>query len=596
MKKQQLIDIYSEHISSYDKELNRRKRQRNLITLFKLLSFAGILYTFYLFVSATNTEMLYLSIGLLATFIVLTIIDTRVVSYINMLKALIRCNKTEINYLYNDFTDLDRGDKYIDATHNYTSDLDIFGEESVFQAINRTVTYRGADKLAGFLSNPSVTAEQIKERQDAVAELSEDLEWRHMFCATGMVNKVSEFDDDVIDRWQDNRDISDSPLIKYMLYLFNILTPIVLAGVIFSFVSIHIFIFLFLLQLFITVLFLRRVNRLHRELDGFVKSVGNYYNLIKLINNRSFTTGLLKQIKAKLFREDNTLTAFYQLKRLLGAFDQRGNVLVAFLFNGLFMRDIHTMLRLNKWKARYLDKINNWIEQVSSIDSLISMANYRYNHPEFSVPDISDNAIIKAESLGHPLLRNDEMVTNDFGVESVNNIFIVTGANMAGKSTFLRAVGVNMVLALSGNVVCSGKFEFKPISIFSSMRTTDNLAKGRSYFHAELLRLKQLINEAKKGQPLFVILDEMLKGTNSKDKLNGSVKFLKRILELPISGLVATHDLAIGKLNNEYPDNFINVCFEIEHVDDNIIYDYKLKPGVSKTMNASILMDKMGLL
>ncbi len=596
MKKQHLLDIYSERIGNYNKELNRRKRQRNLITLFKLLAFAGILYPFYLFVSATYTEMLYLSIGSVVMFIVLNIIDNRVVSSINLFKALIRCNKTEINYLYNDYTDLDKGDRYIDANHNYTSDLDIFGDESVFQAINRTVTYRGADKLAGFLSNPSVTENSITDRQKAVCELTDHLEWCHMFRATGAVNSISEFDDGVIDKWQNDKHTSDSPLIRYMLYMFNTLTPIVLLGVIFSFVSIHIFIFLFLIQLFIVVLFLRRVNKLHRDLDSFVKSVGNYYNLIKQINEKEFKSDQLKQIKSKLFETTNTLSAFYQLKKLLGAFDQRGNILVAFLFNGLFMRDIHTMLRLNRWKEKYLDKINNWIDQVSSIDALISMANYRYNHPEFCVPEISDNAIIKAESLGHPLLRSDNLVTNNFSVESVNNIFIVTGANMAGKSTFLRAVGVNMVLALSGNVVSAKTFEFKPISIFSSMRTTDNLAKGRSYFHAELLRLKQLIDESKKGQPLFVILDEMLKGTNSKDKLNGSIKFLKRILDLPLSGLVATHDLSIGKLSDEYPDNFTNVCFEIEHVEDNIVYDYKLKSGVSKTMNASILMEKMGLL
>ncbi|MGL4327421.1 MAG: MutS-related protein, partial [Tannerellaceae bacterium] len=174
--------------------------------------------------------------------------------------------------------------------------------------------------------------------------------------------------------------------------------------------------------------------------------------------------------------------------------------------------------------------------------------------------------------------------------------FVVTGANMAGKSTFLRSVGVNMVLALTGSVVRATTFHFTPIQLFTSMRTTDNLAGGISYFHAELLRLKKLVDAASAGNPLFIILDEMLKGTNSTDKLNGSIRFLEKIRTLPLCGLIATHDLALGELSTKYPTEFHNICFEIEHTNEAISYDYKLKPGVSRNMNASILLKQMGLI
>ena len=256
---------------------------------------------------------------------------------------------------------------------------------------------------------------------------------------------------------------------------------------------------------------------------------------------------------------------------------------------------MHTILDLDKWKEKYSACINQWTTAISQTDALASMANFSFNHPEYTFPVISDNYQLNAEGIGHPLLQNKKCVTNDFAIFREHQMFIVTGANMAGKSTFLRTVGINLVLAQSGNVVRSARFDFHPTALFTSMRTTDNLAKDTSYFHAELLRLKQLVEMAKQ-EHVFIILDEMLKGTNSVDKLNGSLAFLRKLLQYPVTGLIATHDLALGELANEYPENFFNVCFEITHQGEEIQYDYKLHKGVSTTMNASILLKQMGLI
>ena len=235
------------------------------------------------------------------------------------------------------------------------------------------------------------------------------------------------------------------------------------------------------------------------------------------------------------------------------------------------------------------------MDLVGELDTFVSMANYRYNHPDFVTPEISDDTLLRGEEIGHPLLVSARCVTNDFEVSRLHQFYIVTGANMAGKSTFLRAVGVNLVLACCGSVVRASSFRFQPMRIFTSMRTVDNLAKGTSYFHAELLRLKQLVETAQNEEKLFIILDEILKGTNSRDKLNGSRRFLQKLLSLPIAGLIATHDLELGELADAFPHNYFNRCFEITHTDDDIAYDYKLKEGVSQNMNASILLEQMGL-
>ena len=230
---------------------------------------------------------------------------------------------------------------------------------------------------------------------------------------------------------------------------------------------------------------------------------------------------------------------------------------------------------------------------ISRFDSLTSMANFAVNNSSFIVPEITYDTIVDATGTTHPMLRDG--VRNDFSIKSVHEFRIITGANMAGKSTFLRTIGVNMALALSGNVVCAKSFRIQPVDIYTSMRTTDNLTKGTSYFHAELLRLKGILELSQKRDKLFIIIDEMLKGTNSHDKLNGSRLFLKNLLNYNIAGIIATHDLELGELAQQHPDNYRNACFEIEHTSDDIVYDYKLRDGVSKNMNASILLKKMDL-
>ena len=429
-------------------------------------------------------------------------------------------------------------------------------------------------------------------------ELTIRTEWCQQFRAAGQFQSVQKIDHKILHQWQKEPSFfAHFQRTRLLIYLFNSVTIISWVVVAFQLIPWSMGLVISLLQLLLLTLFLKKINAYHRKLDRFLGTVSHYVALVRFIDQQKFTSSYLSTLKNTLSSPiHNAPLALATLNKIQEGLDQRGNILTAFVLNGLYLRDLHLILRLDRWKSKYGNYINKWITAISEMDTLISMANYRFNHPTYTKPEISETFLLNARETGHPLLKGKHKVTNDFSIASLHQLFIVTGANMAGKSTFLRTIGINLVLAQSGNVVFSSHFSFQPMALFTSMRTTDNLAKNTSYFHAELLRLKLLTETAKKEKRTFIILDEMLKGTNSTDKLNGSLAFLKKLLPYPVSGLIATHDLALGELAQSYPSNFRNVCFEITHQNENMVYDYKLHPGISTNMNATILLKQMGLI
>lgn len=586
------VEQYRSNIASLKSILRKNKPIRNLYLILKLGFFIGFITSLYY---AFDDSSFAYPIILLISYIVILVLDDKKSKLEKMTKTLILGYEQEIRYLDGNYSGLTTGEEFISGEHEYSLDLDIFGNNSLFQAINRTVTPKGCEILVGYLQEPCLDSSEILKRQDAIKELSEHNKWTHEFRAKAKLHSVSDYSREVISRWK-NIDYKIGNKLKYVLYTVNALCAIFFALAVFNYLPYGYFAVMITLQLLVFLLTMSFINKAHSQLNKVIKSIANYFYLIEHIKQKQFNCHKLAQLEAQLFGESNALLAFKQLNKIKGSFDQRSNILVIATLNALFLRDIHVLMKLIVWRDNYIDHIEEWISAVNEYDALLSMANYRYNHPQYIFPAISATHTIKAEGLSHPLLRDANVVANDFDLQKMHQMYIVTGANMSGKSTFLRSVGVNMVLALSGNVVRSEKFEFKPINLFTSMRTTDNLSQGKSYFNAELLRLKALHEKAENNTPIFIILDEMLKGTNSTDKLNGSLKFLVKLLQLNISGIIATHDLELGKLAEEYPENFNNICFEIEHENNDVVYDYKLKQGVSKNMNASFLLEKMELI
>lgn len=591
-------EYYQKQIDHYTARLKQIKKRRNLITLAKLLTFGYMIFLIYLLINHSTQPLLLLGIGAILVFIFLTLWDSQIIYRQHLIEELLRINTLESDYLAGNFSALDQGERFNDPAHPYAHDLDLFGEDSLFQHLNRTVTFSGTQKLVSWLLSLSKDPEVIHSRQQAAEELCAEPEWCQHFRAAGALHPTQALDAVILKSGPtESPFFSKHSTVRLILWIANTIVIVSWAVTSFTPLPFSISLVLSLLQLSALALYIKKINAYHQRLNLFLKTISNYLPLVRLIHDQSFRSPYLQKIRHSLFTpESNSLQALTQLHRIQNSLDQRGNIVIAFILNGLYLKDFHTLLRLDHWRKKYGPDIETWTDVLSEADALISMANYRFNHPAYCLPVICQDRLLDTEEIGHPLLKSERNVTNDFSIRSLHQIAIVTGANMAGKSTFLRTIGVNLILAQSGNVVCSRYFAFQPMTLFTSMRTTDSLSKDTSYFHAELLRLQQLVNIAQQEDKVFIILDEMLKGTNSVDKLNGSLAFLKRILSYPISGLVATHDLALGELADDSPEHFFNVCFEIVHSGSQITYDYKLHPGISSNMNASILLKQMGLI
>ena len=590
-------EYYQKQIDHYTARLKQIKKRRNLITLAKLLTFGYMIFLIYLLINHSTQPLLLLGIGAILVFIFLTLWDSQIIYRQHLIEELLRINTLESDYLAGNFSALDQGERFNDPAHPYAHDLDLFGEDSLFQHLNRTVTFSGTQKLVSWLLSLSKDPEVIHSRQQAAEELCAEPEWCQHFRAAGALHPTQALDAVILKSGPtESPFFSKHSTVRLILWIANTIVIVSWAVTSFTPLPFSISLVLSLLQLSALALYIKKINAYHQRLNLFLKTISNYLPLVRLIHDQSFRSPYLQKIRHSLFTpESNSLQALTQLHRIQNSLDQRGNIVIAFILNGLYLKDFHTLLRLDHWRKKYGPDIETWTDVLSEADALISMANYRFNHPAYCLPVICQDRLLDTEEIGHPLLKSERNVTNDFSIR-LHQIAIVTGANMAGKSTFLRTIGVNLILAQSGNVVCSRYFAFQPMTLFTSMRTTDSLSKDTSYFHAELLRLQQLVNIAQQEDKVFIILDEMLKGTNSVDKLNGSLAFLKRILSYPISGLVATHDLALGELADDFPEHFFNVCFEIVHSGSQITYDYKLHPGISSNMNASILLKQMGLI
>ena len=591
-------EYYQKQIDHYTARLKQIKKRRNLITLAKLLTFGYMIFLIYLLINHSTQPLLLLGIGAILVFIFLTLWDSQIIYRQHLIEELLRINTLESDYLAGNFSALDQGERFNDPAHPYAHDLDLFGEDSLFQHLNRTVTFSGTQKLVSWLLSLSKDPEVIHSRQQAAEELCAEPEWCQHFRAAGALHPTQALDAVILKSGPtESPFFSKHSTVRLILWIANTIVIVSWAVTSFTPLPFSIYLVLSLLQLSALALYIKKINAYHQRLNLFLKTISNYLPLVRLIHDQSFRSPYLQKIRHSLFTpESNSLQALTQLHRIQNSLDQRGNIVIAFILNGLYLKDFHTLLRLDHWRKKYGPDIETWTDVLSEADALISMANYRFNHPAYCLPVICQDRLLDTEEIGHPLLKSERNVTNHFSIRSLHQIANVTGANMAGKSTFLRTIGVNLILAQSGNVVCSRYFAFQPMTLFTSMRTTDSLSKDTSYFHAELLRLQQLVNIAQQEDKVFIILDEMLKGTNSVDKLNGSLAFLKRILSYPISGLVATHDLALGELADDFPEHFFNVCFEIVHSGSQITYDYKLHPGISSNMNASILLKQMGLI
>ena len=591
-----IMEIYTSRKAQFTKTVEGLKKQYNQISFLRLISMIVSLIMLFYYIETKEVYFEILAIVLVVVFIFFIRIHSKLSSKIKYLEVLIAINKDEISFLNKESIPFENGLEFTDFTHPYSYDLDVFGDHSLFQNLNRTLTFIGkktlAKRLLGILPN-----DEILENQLAIKELSEDLDWRQKFMVFAKLSNDKESFYKSLLQW---RSFNSSPLSKGSNIISYVL-PTLLFATLFAYfltsntIYLSYFAFIFTVNLGFSGFFMKRIQAENAQSSRIDKVVKQYGLLIETIEEKEFETEKLKHLKQQLITSEGAAsTLIKELSELFSRMDSIGNIFSAILFNGLFLYHFHNLRKMISWKKENAINLENWIAVIGEFEMLISFANFSYNNPRFVFPTLNTKYEISFTDLSHPLLNETSRIGNDISFNP-HSFTILTGSNMSGKSTFLRSLGVNMVLAGCGAPVCAVKANVHPLSVLVSMRLSDSLSDSESYFYAEIKRLKQII-EALNTEQSFVLLDEILRGTNSDDKRNGTVEFIKNIIEKNAIGVIATHDIEVCLTTNEFPYQLINRCFEVEIVDDDLHFDYKLGDGICQNKSATFLMKKMGVI
>jgi len=589
------INFYQSTLAECNDHVQRLRKKMNLLALVRLLFFAGFVYSVDLVIGDLSTPLLLLSLALFAAFLISVNFYFRLKDQRALWEKLAWINSNELGLLRNGLNDFPDGSGFLDSD-NYLDDLDIFGKRSIFHVLNRTTTSHGTRTLTDLLRNSLLSVDLIKEQQQAIRVLAPQSSLRQQLTAKGLLAGENEGNLDSIQSWLDTE-----PLLykrKGLRILINLLTLFNLFALFFYLSSNNYTLLLagVLVSWMFTASFTKRIDLEHEHIARKQKILDQYAAILAVFNTVETTgSSLLQQLQS---RTDKANKAIRQLSRLSGYFDQRINVLVKTFLNAFFSYDLRCLIALERWKIKNKAAFPDWIEAVGSVECLNSLATFAFNNPDYIYPSASPEAglFIEATQLSHPLIPADSRVANDFSIGRGERLILVTGSNMSGKTTFLRTIGVNLLLAQSGLPVCAGSFSFTPMQLLTSLRISDSLQEQTSYFMAELKKLRNIIHRLQTGKPALVLIDEILRGTNSEDKTHGSELFIRKLIQYNCLSLFATHDLSLGQLENELPGTINNYCFESIIEGDSLHFNYQLQRGIARNRNASFLMKKMEII
>lgn len=587
-----LREFYKKRKNDVDLTLSDVSRKINVISNVRLA--VAIAFVVMIYAGFKQQEWFYTLIPLAIVFVLLVRRHAVLFSEKTHLQHLSDIQREEIAALDGDTSHNNPGTNFVDVLHAYTHDLDIFGEGSLFQYMNRCHTHDGRALMAERLSSKPHDIERITTWQESVRELAPMNDFRQTLQSLSRQIPDESGDRQQLESWlRQSPVIFGKPLYKFALNVLPTVTiALVVAAFIFEGVTGAAIIAAGLQWVFLSF-HLKHVNAFHAYVSGKKNTLARYGNILHQVSGQSFQAPLLQSMQQTATQGHRAVT---HLASLVNALDARMNIMTNLVVNSLLLYDLQCVYRLEAWKERHGAALLQWLNVVHEIEVLASLGTFAFNHPRFSFPEVTSDRAFVATGLGHPLIPENERILNDLHMDEVSSVLIITGANMAGKSTFLRAIGVNTVLALTGAPVCAASFRCPHLDIRSGMRTADSLQDHQSYFYAELNRLKSIIDLLRSGTPLLILLDEILKGTNSNDKQAGSMAFVKQLVDLPCLALIATHDLSLGSLEDTYPGKVLNYSFEPRIENDELHFDYKLKRGVARKMNATFLMRKMGIL
>ncbi|MGB1018070.1 MAG: MutS-related protein [Chitinophagales bacterium] len=586
----QYYSLKDKHQLSFD-ELNKRFHS---VSLLRFVLVLAILICLYFLVFKTFTYLLFtLFIVLVLGFLLVLSYHSKIVFKRKFTKELIKINQEEIDFLEKGEVPFKNGIEYLKPKHIYAFDLDIFGHKSLFQHLNRTATYIGEKTLAGLLTKKAAN-EDILNNQNAIKELNEKLSWKQNLFAFAKLSKDEKNKYELLHSWLKSNNVA---LPKWVIIASYVLPFLFIGFGLAYFISKeNVFFNLFYQTFLLNVLVaFSQIKKMTKELSFTTKieEITKAYSLIfEEIENENFESVKLIALKAKLnLNNQKASSAIKELANIFSKLASVQNVFGSILLNGFFQYHIHIYRKLQTWKKENNTSVNNWLKVLGEFEALNSLSNFSYNNPEYAFPEINTDKNLTFNNLGHPLLSKKERVDNDISFKD-NRFVILTGSNMSGKSTFLRSLGVNMVLACCSSVVCASSAKVQPMQLLVSMRLMDSLEENESYFFAEVKKLKLIMDLLEKDTS-FVLLDEILRGTNSDDKRQGTIEVIKQMISKKAIGIIATHDLEVCNTTDEFPEILSNKCFEVEIVDNDLHFDFKLRKGVCKNKSASFLMKKM---
>ena len=589
---------YTERLSLTKGQLQQVKKQIFRISMLRLTLFIAGVAGIYFFFSQTPLLIVCICLTFLPFFILVKV-HNRLFIRKEWLETQARIIQEELQALSGDYSSFEDGKEYVNPEHPYSFDLDIFGRRSLFQSINRTCTFFGKNRLAKWLQNHLHEKTSIEKRQEMVREISEHTLFREQFRVAGLVHHGQSSDGEKIQAWsQSPAQYLHAGWVKAFIWGVPVINSLLLITSLAGWTSFSWLGLSFGIFLVLSFGIIKRATYIQETYGKQLKSLNGYARLIALAKAEDWKSAGMQELMERFnLNGQSPIQALQQLSKELDRLDLRNNQFLYVLLEGSIFFQLQEIVRIERWKVRYGQHISEWLETVGELDALCSLGTFAYNHPQYTYPELTEKPFcFLATQMGHPLMPASQCVKNDATIPSRPFFLIITGANMAGKSTYLRTIGVNYLLACIGAPVCCERLKLYPNQLITSLRTSDSLSDNESYFFAELKRLKRIIDLLNQGQQLFIILDEILKGTNSMDKQKGSFDLIRQFMQLKANGIIATHDLLLGSLIKQFPEEIRNYCFEADIKENELTFSYKLREGVAQNMNACFLMKKMGII
>jgi ABC-type multidrug transport system fused ATPase/permease subunit len=589
-------NFYKSYFANITAELKKVQNQINLISNVRLAvaiaAIAGAVLTWRVGVPLFLLTIIF-GIGI---FFVLVIYHERLHQQKKQLYHFLSVLQRFLDRVHNKWIDYpDTGEEFIDNEHPYSTDLDIFGRGSLFQWLSSAHTYYGRKQLASDLLDTPSSLEQIRERQGAIGECAGSFDFRIAIETASLECDMGDSQETLL-KW------AESDVTRWGFFNVNFLPVEVLAAACCAIGSIAFFnlpqlaYIIYGLHLGIFLLF-RMANM--RYMDTFEKNGARllvFSKILSQIEENSFANNLLCAYQKELCTQTGSPVSaeLKKLARIVSSMEVRYNPMGHFIANTALLWDFQLRIGAEIWKRNNGKHIRKWLEIIGRFESLNSFAAIAFENPGWTYPILNDTMSIACDSIGHPLIPADNRISNSFSIKD-NQVAIITGSNMSGKSTFLRTVGVNAVLAYAGAPICGKSMSVPLLRIFSSMRIGDDLSSNVSTFYAELLKIKRIITADKDGKPILYLLDELFRGTNSTDRHEGAVAVLEKLKQPGNIGLISTHDLQLCELATGSGKGYENYHFSETYDKNGIAFDYLLKPGPSTTRNALYLIKMVGI-